>query len=159
MMTAYASVTSNHGPVRFLSPVRFLARKAEWSARRNFTVGAILVVTLGYGPRTIWHYCTLMVWSNNSQYSMGTPCGARTVPARKSSMFFISYGTRTGPVRDPQRCRTAALRRRKGIDTTRIGKTPARASYLAVRGPYGPLTGPAGAVRGLFTISKPVRGP
>ena len=24
-------------PVRFLSPVRFLARKAEWSARRNFT--------------------------------------------------------------------------------------------------------------------------
>ena len=25
------------GPVRFLSPVRFLARKAEWSARRNFT--------------------------------------------------------------------------------------------------------------------------
>ena len=25
------------GPVRFLSPVRFVARKAEWSARRNFT--------------------------------------------------------------------------------------------------------------------------
>ena len=44
---------------------------------------------------------------------MGTPCGARTVPARKSPMFFISYraragpGTgvvfgRTGPVRAPQ---------------------------------------------------------
>ena len=25
------------GPIRFLSPVRFLSRKAEWSARRNFT--------------------------------------------------------------------------------------------------------------------------
>ena len=25
------------GPVRILSPVRFLARKAEWSARTNFT--------------------------------------------------------------------------------------------------------------------------
>ena len=25
------------GPVRFLSPARFLARKTEWSARRNFT--------------------------------------------------------------------------------------------------------------------------
>ena len=26
------------GPVRFLSPVRFLAHKAEWSARRNFVL-------------------------------------------------------------------------------------------------------------------------
>ena len=25
------------GPIRFLSPVRFLARKAEWSAHKNFT--------------------------------------------------------------------------------------------------------------------------
>ena len=65
-------------------------------------------------------------------------------------MFFISYGTRTGPMRDPQGCRTAAIRTRKGIDTTRIGKTPARASYLVVRRPYGPLTGPAEAVHGLF---------
>ena len=56
-------------------------------------------------------------------------------------MFFISYGTRTGPVRDPQGCRTAALRIRKGIDTTRIVKTPARASYLAVRAPQGLFTG------------------
>ena len=52
-------------------------------------------------------------------------------------MFFISYGARMGPVRDPQGCRTAALRTRKGIHTIRIGKTPARASYLAVRAPYG----------------------
>ena len=46
-----------------------------------------------------------------------------------------------GPVRDPQGCRTAALRTRKGIDTTRISKTPARASYLAVRAPQGLFTG------------------
>ena len=76
---------------------------------------------------------------------MGTPCGARTGiawgPARKSSMFFISYGTRTGPERDPQGCRTATLRTRKGIDATRIGKTPARASYLAVRAPCGSRRG------------------
>ena len=82
-----------------------------------------------------------MVWSNNSQDSMGTPCGHRTGPARKPSMFFISFGTRTGPVRDPQGCRTAALRTRKGIDSTRIGKTPARASYLAARAPQGLFTG------------------
>ena len=32
-----ATVTSNHGHVRFLAPIRFLARKAEWSTCRNFT--------------------------------------------------------------------------------------------------------------------------
>ena len=72
-------------------------------------------------------------------------------------MFFMSRGARAGPVRDPQGCRTAPLRARKGIDTTAIGKNPARASYLAVRGPHGPLTVPARAVHGLLTFSKPVR--
>ena len=95
-------------PVRFLSHVRFLARKAEWNAHRNFNVGAVLVVTLGYGPRTIWQDCTFVVWSNNSQDSMGTPCG----PVRASygpsteifNVFHIlrdPYGARAGPVRVP----------------------------------------------------------
>ena len=110
------------GPVRFLSPVRFLARKAEWSARRNFT-------------------SVLFPWSHQATGLTG--------PARESSMFFISYGARTGPVRDPQGCRRAPLRTRKGIDTTMIGKNPIQ----------NPLTDPARAVHGLFTISKPVRGP
>ena len=84
-------------------------------------------VTSNHGPRTIF----------NHPYDF-----TRTGPVRESSMFFICYGTCTGgPVRDPQRCRTAPLRARKGIDTTRIGKNPARASYFAVRGPYGPRTG------------------
>ena len=98
------------------------------------------MVTLGYGPRTIWHDCTLMVRSNNSQDSMGTPCGVRTgiVRAPHGNLQCFSYPT--GPVRDPQECRTTALRTRKGIDTTRIGKTSTRASYLAIRGPCGPLT-------------------
>ena len=34
---SYASVTSNHRPRTILAPVRFLAHKAEWSARKNFT--------------------------------------------------------------------------------------------------------------------------
>ena len=46
---------------------------------------------------------------------------------------------------------------REGIDTTRICKIPARPSYVAVRGPTVPLSATARAVRGLFTISKPVR--
>ena len=40
-----------------------------------------------------------------------------------------------------------------------ICKNHARVSYVAVRGPYGPPTGPAWVVHGLFIISKPVRGP
>ena len=72
---------------------------------------------------------------------MGTPCGARTgiVRAPHGNLQCFSYPM--GPVRDPQECRTTALRTRTGIDTTRIGKTPARASYLAVRAPQGLFTG------------------
>ena len=90
---------------------------------------------------------------------MRCPYRNSTSPARESSMFFISYGARTGPGWDAQGCRTVPLRTRKGIVTARIGKNPARASYLAVRDPYGPPTVPARAVRRLFMISKPVRGP
>ena len=78
---------------------------------------------------------------------MRCPYGHRTGPAREFAMFFISYGTRTGPVSDPQGCRTVPLRTHKGIHTTRIGKNPIRASYLAVRDPHGPPTAP----HGLFT--------
>ena len=68
--------------------------------------------------------------------------GHCTGPGRKSLMF--SYPT--GTIRDPQGCRTTPLWTRKGIDTTKIDKNPARASYLAVQGPYGPCTGCSRAV-------------
>ena len=72
------------------------------------------------------------------------PHGRRTGPAWESLMFFISYWTCTGPVRDPQGCRTASLRRRMGIDTTRICVITVRASYVRVdplRFPCGQFTG------------------
>ena len=91
------------------------------------------------------------------------PARALTGPARalhgpRTGVFyvFISHGTRTGPVRDPQGCRTAPLRARKGVNTTTIGKNPARASYLAVRGPYGPRMGCSRAVYILKTRTGPV---
>ena len=144
--------------VRFLSPVRFLARKTEWSTRRNFTSVLFPWSHQATGPVRL--DTSAHLWFG--WIIRRTPRVPRAVPVRSS------YGPRTGifnvfhhlrdpygPVREPQGCRTAPLRTRKGIDTTIIGKNPARASYLAARCPYGP----ARAVRGLFTISKPVREP
>ena len=132
------------GPVRFLSPVRFLARKAEWSARRNFT--SVLFSWSHQATDPVRLDTALYLWFG--WIIRMTPRVPRAVPVQ------ASYGPRTGifnvfhilrdpygPVRDPQGCRTAPLRTRKGIDTTRIGKNPARASYFAVRFPHGLFTG------------------
>ena len=137
------------GPVRFLSPVRFLARKAEWSARRNFTsvlfswshqaTGPVRLDTAVY----LWFGWIIRM---TPRVPHAVPVRASHGPVRESSMFFISYGTRTGPVRDPKGCRTAPLRTREGIGTTRIGKNPTRASYFVVRDPYGSRTGCSRAV-------------
>ena len=72
---------------------------------------------------------------------MRCPYGHRTGPAREFSMFFTFYGTHTGPMYDPQGCRTAPLWTRKRIDTNRIGKNPARASYLAAQSLHRLFTG------------------
>ena len=142
-------------PVRFLSPVRFLARKAGWSARGNFT--SVLFPWSHQATGSVRIYTSVYLWFD--WIIRRIPWVPRSMPARESSMFFISYGTRTGHVCDPQRCRKAPLRTCKGIDTTKIGKIPHGRRILAVRDPHGPLTVPARAVHGLFTISKPVWGP
>ena len=127
------------GPVQFLAPVRFLFRKAEWSARQNFTP----VLFSWSHQATACQGCTVMAWSNNSQDSTWTPCGARMGVVRAPHGNVICYGTRQGPVRDPQGCHTAPLPTHKVIDTTKICKIPTRASYLAVhlRSPQGLFTG------------------
>ena len=135
------------GPVQFLSPVRFFARKAEWSARRNFTSVLFSWSHQATGPVRL----DAAVYLRFGWIIRMTPRVTRPVPygprPRIFNVLFISYVTRTGPVWDPQGCRTALLRARKGIDTTRIGKNPARASYFAVRDPYGPVR----FTHGLFT--------
>ena len=115
-------MTQSHpttGPVRFLSPVRFLARKAEWSARRNFTsvlfswshqttgpVRLDTTVHLWFGriirrtarvPRAmpVRASCGPRTGILNVFYVLHYPYGARTGPAR------VPYGTRKGPVRHP----------------------------------------------------------
>ena len=63
-------------------------------------------------------------------------------------MFFISYGTRTEPMRDPQGRRTTPLRARKGIDSLQeLTKIPHRRRIW----PYGVCTGPLRSPHGLFT--------
>ena len=109
-----------------------------------------------YGLTRLYTYGLVEWFARLHGCPVRCPYGHRTGPARESSMFFISYGTRTGPVRDPQGCRTAPLRTRKGIGTTKIDKNPARASYLAVRGPYGPRSGCSRAVWDLKTRTGPV---
>ena len=91
---------------------------------------------------TAWHGCILMVWLNNSHDSTGTPCGARAGIVREYSMFLISYGTRAGPARVPY----GALTDTQGNWHNQNWQNPSRASYFAVRGPYGSRTGCSRAV-------------
>ena len=137
------------GPVQFLSPIRFLARKAEWSAHRNFTSVLFLWSHQATGPVRL--DTAVHLWFGWIIHS--TPRVPCVMPVRASYSartgifnFFTSYGTRTGPVRDPQGCRASPLRTHKGIYITRIIKNPARVSYLAVQAPYGPRTGCSRAV-------------
>ena len=125
------------GPVRFLSPARFLARKAEKSARRNFTSVLFSWSHQATGPVQL--DTAVYLWFG--WIFRRTPWVPRAGIVRESSMCFISYGTHVGPVRDPQGCHTTPLQTREGNDTARIGKNPTQASHLAVRVPYGPRTG------------------
>ena len=126
------------GPVRFLSPVRFLpVRPSEAPVgiiRRCCSCGHIRL-RAPYGLTHLWFGWIIC----------RTPWLPCAVPVRAScghrKGIFNVFSYPTGPVRDPQGCRTAPLRTRKGIDTTIICKNPARASHLAVGAPYGPLTG------------------
>ena len=74
-------------------------------------------------------------------------------PARESSMFYISNGTRTGPVLDPQGFRTAHFRTIRELTQSEFAKIP----HGRRMSPYGARTVPTRAVHGLFAISKPIR--
>ena len=105
------------------------------------------MVTLGYGPRAIWHDWTLMVWSNNSQDSMGIPCGARTG----------SYGLRTEIfnvfhiLRDPCGTRKGAVRQPYGHVRELTQPELAELPHGRRIWPYGAHTAPLRAPQGLFT--------
>ena len=72
-------------------------------------------------------------------------------PRTGISNVSISYGTRKGPVRDPQGCRMVPLRTRKGIDTTEFAKIPNGRRMW----PYGPLVVPHGLFMGCLWSLTP----
>ena len=93
-------------PERFLSPVRFLARKAEWSARRNFTSVLFSWSHQATGPVRL--NTAVYLWFGS--IIRMTPRVPRAVPARAScgprtgnfNVFHIlrdPYGARAGPTR------------------------------------------------------------
>ena len=82
----HASVTSNHGSRMILAPVRFLARKAEWSARRNFTPVLFSWSHQTTGPVRLDTIAHLSL----GRIIRRTPHGPRTTPV------MASHGPRTG---------------------------------------------------------------
>ena len=96
----------------------------------EFYVGAVFVVTSGYGIRTAWYACTLMVWSNNSHD------GPRT---GIFNVFHVLRG-RAGPARVP-------------YGQVRESTKPESAKIPHGRRiwPYGTRTGPLRSPHGLFT--------
>ena len=157
-----ASVTSNHGPRTILAPVRFLARKAEWSARRNFTLVLFSWSHQATGP--VRFHTAVHIWCD--RMNRRTPHGPRAMPVRAShgprtgiSYLFNNlqgpYGARARPARVPYDTFTYTYgkwhnqklqKSNKGLGCSRTG-------------PVWAPCGPVRAVHGLFMISKPVQGP
>ena len=109
-MIGYASVTSNHGPRTFFAPVLFLARKAEWSARRNFTLVLFSWSYQALGP--VRFDTAVHLWFG--RIIRRTPHGPCAMPVRAScwprmklsNVFHIPrdpYGACKGAVRHPYR--------------------------------------------------------
>ena len=106
------------------------------------------MVTLGYGPRTVWHGCTLMVWSNDSQDSTGTPCGARTGIVRAPHGNLRCYTYPTGPVRGP--CGTL-----KGVVRQPYGHVKEFTQSELAKLPHGRRIWPYGLFPGCLRTQNP----
>ena len=103
-----------------------------------------------------------MVWLNNSQDSTGIPCGrsAGAVRAQHGNLQCFSYPTgpvraRARPARVPYGALTDTWENWHNQNWQKSGTGVVFDRTGPVRAPYGPRWD----VHGLFTISKPVRGP
>ena len=146
------------GPVRFLAPIRFLACKAEWSARRNLTL--VLFWWSHQATDPVWLYTAVHLWFD--RIICRTPHGPRATPvwALCGPRTWISnvFLYPTGPAWGPCRTRRGAVQHPYGHVRKLTQPEFAKILHGHRMWPYGLLTVPAQAVHRLFTISKPVRG-
>ena len=137
------------GPVRFLSPVRFLARTAEWCARRNFTSVLFPWSHQATGPARL--DTAVYLWFGWIIHR--TPRVTRAMPVRASygprmgifNIFHIlrdPYGARAWPARVPY----GALTDTQGNWHNQNWQKSRTDVVFARTGPYGPRTGCSRAV-------------
>ena len=135
--------------MRFSTPVRFLARKAQLKAYRNIHTNTVPVVISGYGSRTACKGYTHMVRSNKSQDSTRTLCDARTGVVRVPHGNIQCFHN----LRAPYLCGThkvcTPLRSRKIFDTTKICSLYGPGSVMWLE-QYITLPGPVWAIPGLL---------
>ena len=98
------------GPVWFLSPVRFLARKAEWSARRNFM--SVLFPWSRHATGPVRPDTSAYLWFG--WIIRRTRRVPRAMPARAPHGNLQCFSYPTGPVRGPCATRKGAIRRPYG---------------------------------------------
>ena len=133
------------GPVQFSSPVRFLARKSDWSACRNLTLVLFSWSHKATGPVRL--DTAVYLWFG--WIIRKTPRVPRAMPVRApyGNLQWFSYPT--GPVRGP--CVTRKVRRPYGhakeLTQPELAKIPHGRRIL----PYGARTGPLRSPHGLFT--------
>ena len=134
------------GPVRFSSPVRFLARKAEWSTRRNFTSVLFSWSHQATGPVRL--DTAVYLWFG--WIIRMTPRVPRAVPVRASygprTRIFIffhilrdPYGARAGPARVPSLTDTQGNWHNRNWQKSRTGVVFCRTG--PVRSPHELFTG------------------
>ena len=92
-----------------------------------------------------------MVWSTNSQDSIGSPCGARTGIVRAPHGNHQCFSYPTGPVRGPCGTRKGAVRQSCGHARELTQPELAKLPHGRRIWPYGTRTGPLRAPQGLFT--------
>ena len=151
----YASVKSNHGPRTILSPVRFLARRTEWIARRNFTSVLFSWSHQAVGPVQL--HTSAYLWFG--WIIRKTPWVPRAMPASASygprtwilNVFHIlrdPYGARAWTERVPYGYLTGTYRNWHNHNWPKSHKDVVFGHTGLVLGPYGPLTVPARAPYG-----------
>ena len=136
-------------PVRFLSPVRFLARKAEWSARRNLTLVLFSWSHQATGP--VRHDTAVHLWFGWIIHR--TPRLPCAIPIRAPHVNFQCFSYHTGSVWGPCGTRKRAVGHPCGHVRELTQPELAKIPHGHRIWPYEPLTGCSWAVYNLKTCT------